>query len=533
MAWGVEETLRRCRAGALRAGDAHRVDVTPLRHALCHSQRQRMPTPGQRGSPTCRLARAPHSTDTSSRHGRLEPRDRARGRAHHRLRLLRAARHRRLRRLCRQLPARARARRRRRHRRRRGTGHAHARARRPRPDVALQHAGRLSRRGPATRPPGGRWLAPVKRHLLVTNDFPPKVGGIQNYLWDLWRRLDPSSFVVLTASLRRRGRRLRRRAGRAGRPHRAGARHASCSSRRPTRWPPCAPRVEEHEIDLVLLDPALPLGLLGPHLDVPYGVVLHGAEVTVPGRLPGSRAALGPGAARRRARRVGRGLPGGGGPPRRAGPRGARGRGPARRRRRAPSSRSRRPSAGRRGPGWGCPPTGPLVVSVSRLVPRKGMDVLIDAADRLAPSFPDLVVAIAGDGRELGHLRAPGRAEPGHGATCSAGSATRTGPPSSARPTSSSWPAATGGSGLEQEGFGIVFLEAAAAGVPQVAGDSGGASEAVVDGETGLVVADPGDPGAVAEALRSLLADPDAPAQDGTGRPISGAGILRQRRSRF
>ena len=62
--------------------------------------------------------------------------------------------------------------------------------------------------------------------------------------------------------------------------------------------------------------------------------------------------------------------------------------------------------------------------------------------------------------------------------------------------------------GLEQEGFGIVFLEAAAAGVPQVAGDSGGAPEAVLDGVTGLVVEAPEDPGAVAEALRSLLADP-------------------------
>ena len=63
--------------------------------------------------------------------------------------------------------------------------------------------------------------------------------------------------------------------------------------------------------------------------------------------------------------------------------------------------------------------------------------------------------------------------------------------------------------GLEQEGFGIVFLEAASAGVPQVAGDSGGASEAVVNGETGLVVRDPGNPGAVAEALRELLSDPN------------------------
>ena len=44
--------------------------------------------------------------------------------------------------------------------------------------------------------------------------------------------------------------------------------------------------------------------------------------------------------------------------------------------------------------------------------------------------------------------------------------------------------------------------------MPQVAGDSGGAPEAVLDGETGLVVGDPADPGAVAEAIRTLLADP-------------------------
>ena len=63
--------------------------------------------------------------------------------------------------------------------------------------------------------------------------------------------------------------------------------------------------------------------------------------------------------------------------------------------------------------------------------------------------------------------------------------------------------------GLEQEGFGIVFLEAAAAGVPQVAGDSGGAAEAVLHGETGLVVDHPDDVDAVAAALDELLADPD------------------------
>ena len=131
----------------------------------------------------------------------------------------------------------------------------------------------------------------MKRHLLVTNDFPPKVGGIQNYLWELWRRLDPSTYVVLTASS----------------AEGAAAFDAEQAERgvriervpQPILFFPtggvtavvrrCA---AEHEVDIVLLDPALPLGLLGPRLDVPYGVVLHGAEVAVPGRLPGTRAAL-------------------------------------------------------------------------------------------------------------------------------------------------------------------------------------------------------------------------------------------------
>ncbi|CAN5707750.1 hypothetical protein BH24ACT4_BH24ACT4_12100 [soil metagenome] len=63
--------------------------------------------------------------------------------------------------------------------------------------------------------------------------------------------------------------------------------------------------------------------------------------------------------------------------------------------------------------------------------------------------------------------------------------------------------------GLEQEGFGIVFLEAAACGVPQVAGSSGGAAEAVADGTSGTVVDRPTDARAVAAALAAYLDDPD------------------------
>jgi phosphatidylinositol alpha-1,6-mannosyltransferase len=68
---------------------------------------------------------------------------------------------------------------------------------------------------------------------------------------------------------------------------------------------------------------------------------------------------------------------------------------------------------------------------------------------------------------------------------------------------------------LEQEGFGIVFLEAAAAGVASVAGDSGGAAEAVVDGETGIVVRDPADAGELARALDRLVGQNGAARRQG------------------
>jgi phosphatidylinositol alpha-1,6-mannosyltransferase len=140
-------------------------------------------------------------------------------------------------------------------------------------------------------------------------------------------------------------------------------------------------------------------------------------------------------------------------------------------------------------------------------VPRKGIDSLVRAAGRLVADFPDLVVAVAGSGRERGRLerlaaatgapvrflgRVPDddlRSFYGCGDVVAMVCRTRWG-------------------GLEQEGFGIVFVEAAAAGVPQIAGASGGSADAVVHGETGLVVADPTDVAAVVDALRSLLRDP-------------------------
>jgi phosphatidylinositol alpha-1,6-mannosyltransferase len=142
------------------------------------------------------------------------------------------------------------------------------------------------------------------------------------------------------------------------------------------------------------------------------------------------------------------------------------------------------------------------------------MDTLIEAATLLAPDHPDLVVAIAGAGREQGRLTRLVH---------------RTSAPVHmlGRVTESDLPTVYGCAdvfamccrtrwgGLEQEGFGIVFLEAAACGVPCVAGESGGAAEAVDDGITGIVVEHPDRPDQVAAAIAHLLDDQQLASQQG------------------
>jgi phosphatidylinositol alpha-1,6-mannosyltransferase len=147
----------------------------------------------------------------------------------------------------------------------------------------------------------------------------------------------------------------------------------------------------------------------------------------------------------------------------------------------------------------------PLVLGVSRLVPRKGFDVLIDAVAGL----PDVQLAIAGDGRDRerlearaskrelgGRVRFLGRVPDGVLAPLVASADVF------AMPCRDRW------LGLEAEGFGIVFMEAAAAGVPVVAGRSGGSHEAVVDGTTGFVV-DGRSAREVRRAVVRLVADPE------------------------
>ena len=282
----------------------------------------------------------------------------------------------------------------------------------------------------------------------------------------------------------------------------------------------------ESASELVIFDPAIPLGAIAPNVNYPTAVVLHGAEVTIPGRVPGLRAAMartlkasslviaaGGYPLAEAERCAGRKLPSVVVPP-----------GVDIERFGRPSPESRRRVRAR----YGIGDDDLLVASVNRLVPRKGMERLIRAVsvvrDRMADRAPasgaplsaggsttigpsKIHAVIAGTGREEDRLKRlakemrapvhlPGRIDDDEVV------ALYNAADLMAMPCNSRW------WGLEQEGFGIVFLEAAAAGIPQIAGRSGGAHEAVEHGVTGLVLDDPDSIQDLAAAIEYLADNP-------------------------
>lgn len=334
------------------------------------------------------------------------------------------------------------------------------------------------------------------KHLLVTNDFPPKIGGIQNLLYEWWRRLPPENFAVLTSPYRdahefdaAQNFLIKRTTEPVLLPHPLMVRRINNLARRVGA-------------ELVVLDPAVPLGIVGPWLDLPYAVILHGAEVTVPGRLPITSRLLG-----NTLRKASIVIASGNYPAQEAHRAAGReldiavvtpGVDITRFRELSPDQKL---GARRQ---FGIADDAELIVGVSRLVPRKGFDILIRAAALLARDYPNLRVVIAGSGRDrsrldriIRELRAPvtmlGRVSDedlpnlyGCADICAMLCRSRWG-------------------GLEQEGFGIVFAEAAACGVPQIAGRSGGAADAVAHGETGLIIDNPNRVSDVVAGLRRLL----------------------------
>jgi phosphatidylinositol alpha-1,6-mannosyltransferase len=157
---------------------------------------------------------------------------------------------------------------------------------------------------------------------------------------------------------------------------------------------------------------------------------------------------------------------------------------------------------------------GPLILTVARLVPHKGQDMGIRALSMLAREFPALRYILVGEGPDESRLRALAQ-ELGVAGRVGFVGAMRDDELPEAYATATIY---LGASRVDKEvgveGFGISFLEAAASGIPSVAGDSGGVRSAVRDGETGIVVP-PTDADAIVEAIQSLLLNPARRAQMG------------------
>ncbi|CAM5484629.1 glycosyl transferase family 1 [Streptomyces spiroverticillatus] len=158
-----------------------------------------------------------------------------------------------------------------------------------------------------------------------------------------------------------------------------------------------------------------------------------------------------------------------------------------------------------------------VVLSVARLVPRKGQDMLIRALPQIRRAVPEAVLLLVGDGPDEQRLRRLARACPAGSVVFGGGVRHTDTPGYYAAADVFAMPCRTRRAGLEAEGLGIVYLEASASGLPVVVGDSGGAPDAVLDGRTGTVV-DGRDVRAVADAVVRLLRTSEGPAMGERGR---------------
>jgi phosphatidylinositol alpha-1,6-mannosyltransferase len=352
------------------------------------------------------------------------------------------------------------------------------------------------------------------RTLVVTNDFPPRVGGIESFVLAMVERMDPATVVVHTA----------RQEGDAAFDADLAFPVIRDSSRIMLPTPSITKRsvalAREMGCDSVWFGAAAPLGLMAAALKSKAGIrrtvaTTHGHEVWW-AKTPGTRRllhrigetndvltylgeytrsqiarALSPAAAARMVQLT----PG-------------------------VDVDAFNPSVDGRPVrelyGLG---ERPVVVCVSRFVERKGQDMLIRALPLVQRSVPEAAVLLVGDGPMRERLvRIASELGVAKDVVFVGAKPWAELPPFFAAGDLFCMPTRTRKAGLEVEGLGIVYLEASATGLPVVAGDSGGAPDAVLDGETGAVV-DGTQPERVAEAVSQLLLDPEtARTQGAAGR---------------
>ncbi|MET7648194.1 glycosyltransferase family 4 protein [Streptomyces sp. NPDC005426] len=348
----------------------------------------------------------------------------------------------------------------------------------------------------------------MDKTLIVTNDFPPRPGGIQAFLHNMALRLDPEQVVVYASTWKRGAEGAAATAAfDAEQPFTVVRDRTTMLLPTPRVTRRAAQLLRAHGCSSVWFGAAAPLGLMAPALRRAGArrlvATTHGHEagwaqlpatrqllrrigegtdtITYLGEYTRSRiaAALTPAAAGRMVQ-----LPPG------------------------VDEKTFHPDSGgdRVRARLGLTDR-PVVVCVSRLVPRKGQDTLILAMPAILAEVPDAVLLIVGGGPYAGELRKLA-AETGV-----RDSVRFTGPvPWDELPAHYgagdvfAMPCRTRRGGLDVEGLGIVYLEASATGLPVVAGDSGGAPDAVLDGDTGWVVRG-GSAEESAERIVALLGD--------------------------
>ncbi|MFF3374463.1 glycosyltransferase family 4 protein [Streptomyces sp. NPDC002680] len=330
----------------------------------------------------------------------------------------------------------------------------------------------------------------MHKTLIVTNDFPPRPGGIQAFLHNMALRLDPAQLVVYASTWKRGHEGVRATAAfDAEQPFTVVRDRTTMLLPTPAVTARAVGLLREHGCTSVWFGAAAPLGLMAPALRKAGAERLvattHGHEagwaqlpaarqllrrigestdtITYLGEYTRSRiaSALSPQAARRMVQ-----LPPG------------------------VDEKTFHPESGGGAVRARLGLTDrPVIVCVSRLVPRKGQDTLILAMPRILAAEPETVLLIVGGGPYARELRKLAHE------TGVADSVRFTGPvPWAELPAHYgagdvfAMPCRTRRGGLDVEGLGIVYLEASATGLPVVAGDSGGAPDAVLDGETGWVV---------------------------------------------
>ncbi|WP_411111296.1 glycosyltransferase family 4 protein [Streptomyces sp. c-19] len=356
----------------------------------------------------------------------------------------------------------------------------------------------------------------MHKTLIVTNDFPPRPGGIQAFLHNMALRLDPERIVVYASTWKRSREGIEATAAfDAEQPFTVVRDRTTMLLPTPRVTSRATALLREHGCESVWFGAAAPLGLMAPALRRAGArrlvATTHGHEAGW-AQLPASRQLL---------RRIGEGTdtitylgeytrsriaaaltPAAAGRMTQLPP--------------GVDEKTFHPDSGgaevRARLGLS---DRPVVVCVSRLVPRKGQDTLIRAMPRILRRVPEAVLLIVGGGpyeKDLRRLAAE---------TGVAGSVRFTGAvPWSELPAHYgagdvfAMPCRTRRGGLDVEGLGIVYLEASATGLPVVAGDSGGAPDAVLDGETGWVVRGESSED-TADRVTTLLLDPELRARMG------------------